>query len=112
LSPEIAGFAATAMQNPFIQREFRTQKIVASWDHNAGWSFEIDAINYLDVRDAVTTIEEADTAGAAVAASNAKAKAKAQQEQIDAYNAAVYNQAVLEANKKAALLAAKANGGG
>lgn len=54
---DVALLAATAMANPFIQREFRTQKIVASWDHNAGWTFEIDGINYLDVRDAVSSIE-------------------------------------------------------
>lgn len=61
---EVAMVAAVAMQNPFIQQEFRTQRVVASWDHGAGWSFEIDAINYLDVRDAVSTIDGVPIEGA------------------------------------------------
>lgn len=109
IKPEVAALAATAMQNPFIQREFRTQKIVASWDHNSGWSFEIDAINYLDVRDAISSIEGIDT-GSAAASSAAKKKALEQKAQLDLYNAAIYDKAVFEANSKAALLKAKAGG--
>jgi len=57
LSPTIAQLAATALDNPFIQSEFRCQRVMINWDHNAGWDFEVDAINYLDVRDAVAVIE-------------------------------------------------------
>jgi hypothetical protein len=109
LDEQVATLAATAMQNPFIQREFRTQKIVASWDHNSGWAFEIDGINYLDVRDAISSIEGVDT-GSAAASAAAKALATAQQAAIDAYNAVIYNAGVLEANAKAALLKAKSGG--
>lgn len=107
LTPEIAAFAATAMQNPFIQREFRTQKIVASWDHNAGWAFEIDAINYLDVRDSVTANEDPI---AAAGTALVQAKIAAQTAAIEAYNAAAYSAAVIEAKIKAALLEQKAGG--
>jgi hypothetical protein len=77
--------------------------------HNSGWAFEIDGINYLDVRDAISSIEGVDT-GSAAASANAKKNALEQKAQLDIYNAAIYNAAVFEANSKAALLKAKSGG--
>lgn len=52
IAPSVAFAAATALDNPFIQTTFRTQKIMCSWSNDSGWEFGIDAINYLDVRNA------------------------------------------------------------
>jgi hypothetical protein len=48
---------AAALENRFIQTEFRTKKVNMNWDYNTGWEFQVDAINFLDVRDAVSTID-------------------------------------------------------
>jgi hypothetical protein len=42
--------AAAALANPYIQTTFRVQKVGLGWDHNGGWEFNVDSINYLDVR--------------------------------------------------------------
>lgn len=107
IDPKIAAKVAAALDNDFIQREFRCQRVVASWDHNAGWGFEIDGINYLDVRDAVSTIDGTSTEAAAKAAA-AKAAAEAQKKKEEAIQAATYQAAILEKNKQLALQ----NGGG
>lgn len=57
LPEEIATLAATAMNNPFIQQEFRTSKNTMNFAHDQGWDFQIHAINYLDVRNATSTID-------------------------------------------------------
>lgn len=56
--PEAAAtLAATAMDNPFLQTTFRTSRIHWQWDHNAGWEAQVEAINYLDVRDSTSSID-------------------------------------------------------
>lgn len=57
IPPNVASFAVTALESPFIQTEFRTQRVNISWDHNSGFEFQIDAINFLDVRDSVQAID-------------------------------------------------------
>ena len=54
---DVAFIAGTAMDNPFVQNEFRCQKVNLSWVNNNGWEFQCMAINYLDVRDSVQAIE-------------------------------------------------------
>lgn len=49
----VAQQVARALADPAIQREFRCRRSILNWDHTSGWSANIDAINYLDVRDAV-----------------------------------------------------------
>ena len=53
----VALFAVAAMSNPFLQTDFRTQRVVVSWDHNSGFEFQVSAINYLDVRDSTASID-------------------------------------------------------
>jgi len=50
--PAAAALAAAASLSPKAQKQYRTQRVVFDWDNNTGWSFDIEAINYLDVRDA------------------------------------------------------------
>ena len=54
---DVALQAAQAMDNPFVQNEFRCQAVNMSWSNTTGWEFQIKAINYLDVRDSVQAIE-------------------------------------------------------
>ena len=54
---DVATQAALAMDNSFVQQEFRTQSVNMSWSNTGGWEFQCRAINYLDVRDSVQAIE-------------------------------------------------------
>lgn len=56
---DVAIEIANAYESQHVQREFRTQRVAISFSHTAGYDFEIDAINYLDVRNALRTGEEA-----------------------------------------------------
>lgn len=49
--------AGQALENPFLQTEFRTQTVSASWTNTNGWEMQITAINYLDIRDSVQKID-------------------------------------------------------
>ena len=53
IRPDIAGSIAAAAKSQNLQREFRTQKVTIQYNHNSGFAFEIEAINYIDVRNAV-----------------------------------------------------------
>lgn len=56
----VAQRAAQAMDNPFVQKEFRTQTVNLSWTTGGGqggWEFQIQGINYLDVRDSIQSID-------------------------------------------------------
>lgn len=57
ISRPIATMAAQAMSNDFIQREFRTQRVMVSWNYQSGWEFEVHGINYLDVRNATDIVD-------------------------------------------------------
>lgn len=57
IPPAAATLAAAAMDNPFIQTTFRTQRIQWQWDNDAGWEATVEAINYLDVRDSTSSID-------------------------------------------------------
>lgn len=54
-----------AMQNDLIQHEFRVSKYIMTWAHTRGWEFEVQAINYLDVRHAVE-LDDDDFAAAVI----------------------------------------------
>lgn len=56
--PAAAALAATASLSPLIQKQYRTQRIAFNWDHESGWSFDIEAINYLDLRNAAELAAE------------------------------------------------------
>ena len=51
--PSSAAVAAAASVSPKLQKEFRTQAVVFTWNADQGWEVQIDAINFLDVRDNV-----------------------------------------------------------
>lgn len=53
IRPDLARAVAKAAKSRNIQQEFRTQKLLMSYDRDRGWQFEIHAINYIDVRNAV-----------------------------------------------------------
>lgn len=53
----IAKLAADAMDSTFIQREFRTQRVMINWGHRTGWEFEVHGINFLDVRNATDIVD-------------------------------------------------------
>lgn len=48
---------ASASASEYIQREFRTRTITWVWGVDNGFDLSIDAINYLDVRDAVQLVD-------------------------------------------------------
>lgn len=52
LPPSSAAAAAAASSSQKLQKEYRTQTISYSFSKSSGWSLSIEAINYLDVRDA------------------------------------------------------------
>lgn len=52
-----ATFLARVSDSPYVQEEFRTQKINWEWDLNTGWAAKIEAINYLDTRDSTAAID-------------------------------------------------------
>lgn len=49
---DLATEIANASASQWIQSEFRTQRVGLSFSNDAGWNFEISAINYLDIRNA------------------------------------------------------------
>jgi hypothetical protein len=53
LSELAAGIAVGAETSPWIQSEFRCQEVNIEWDHDSGFSFTVEAINYLDARSGV-----------------------------------------------------------
>lgn len=50
-------FLAQATEAPYLQQEFRVQKVNLDFDLQKGWSAKIEAINYLDTRDSTTAID-------------------------------------------------------
>ncbi len=50
---DVARKIANAADSQWVQHEFRLQKLNLSYDNDEGWNFELNAINYLDVRNAV-----------------------------------------------------------
>jgi hypothetical protein len=57
LRPDLADQIAQAGTSQFVQKEFRLQKMVMSWDSSGKWVFELKTINFLDVRSAVENSE-------------------------------------------------------
>lgn len=53
LDPATAVLLAGAASSEYLQKEFRTRTVTATFDADAGWDFTISAINYLDVRDSI-----------------------------------------------------------
>lgn len=53
VAPDIAQLIATASADPRRQEVFFTQVNAISWSSKSGFAFDIQAINYLDVRNAV-----------------------------------------------------------
>jgi hypothetical protein len=62
LSELAATLAANADDNPLLQTEFRVQEVSCEWDHGSGWSFGVEAINYLDARAGVASQQAAEQA--------------------------------------------------
>jgi hypothetical protein len=54
-----AAFLASVADAPYLQQEFRTQKVNLEWDLASGWAVKIEAINYLDTRDSTAAIDQA-----------------------------------------------------
>lgn len=52
-----AAFLARVLVTPYLQQEFRVQKVNLDWDLSTCWSIKIEAINYLDTRDAVDALD-------------------------------------------------------
>lgn len=57
ISKQIARAAAESLNNVMLQTEFRTQRVTCSFEHDSGWEFDVETLNYLDARDAVQTID-------------------------------------------------------
>jgi len=53
IEPDVAVLIANASGDPRRQETFFTQTVAISWSNKAGVAFDIQAINYLDVRNAV-----------------------------------------------------------
>jgi hypothetical protein len=53
----IAARISLAMDSPFLQTVFRVTRNALSFDHMTGWDVTVEAVNYLDVRSSVGTIE-------------------------------------------------------
>lgn len=49
---QIATEVAQALESEFLQKVFRVQTIVVQWDYDRGFDFEVNSINFLDVRNA------------------------------------------------------------
>ena len=50
---DVAKLAVKPALSQFLQREFRTQTVIGNFDLDSGWQFEVHAINFLDIRNAV-----------------------------------------------------------
>lgn len=55
----VAAAVATALERGRLQAEYRTKRVIYNWSHDSGWEAAIDAINYLDVRNATDIIDRA-----------------------------------------------------
>lgn len=53
VDPDFATGVAAALQNAYLQREFRIQEINWDWNYDSGWGYSVRAINYIDVRDSL-----------------------------------------------------------
>ena len=55
LPEEFATLVATAQEDPRVQQVFYTQTVAITYSHRSGYKFDVQAINYLDVRHAVNS---------------------------------------------------------
>ena len=53
IRPDLARQVAVANASQYVQREFRLQRLLMNWDKGNGWTFDVRAINFLDIRHAV-----------------------------------------------------------